>query len=140
MPAALSDTQNRYLALAWLCVDAEPKLTGSKTPHSAREMLRVTKKKLLEFDTTLSTANGTIAPPNTPATKTPRKTATKATPQTKSTKGKANKKRKVASDSEGSEDDNETPLKNKIVVKSEPVDDVSEAGADAGAEPEDAEV
>lgn len=22
----LSDTQNRYLALAWLCVDAEPKV------------------------------------------------------------------------------------------------------------------
>lgn len=23
----LSDTQNRYLALAWLCVDAEPKVS-----------------------------------------------------------------------------------------------------------------
>jgi hypothetical protein len=27
MPAALSDTQNRYLALAWLCVDADPKVS-----------------------------------------------------------------------------------------------------------------
>lgn len=29
MPAALSDTQNRYLALAWLCVDADPKVSTS---------------------------------------------------------------------------------------------------------------
>ncbi|KAI4718059.1 hypothetical protein E4T48_05703 [Aureobasidium sp. EXF-10727] len=147
MPAALSDTQNRYLALAWLCVDAEPKinyekfsqLTGSKTPASAREMLRVTKKKLLEFDT-FSAADGTMAPPNTPATKTLRKTSTKVTPKTKSTKGKANKKRKVASDNEESEGDDETPLKNKSVVKAEPVDDGFEASAGAGAESEDAEV
>ena len=27
MPATLSDTQNRYLAMAWLCVDAEPKVS-----------------------------------------------------------------------------------------------------------------
>jgi hypothetical protein len=27
MPAALSDTQNRYLAMAWLCIDAEPKVS-----------------------------------------------------------------------------------------------------------------
>jgi hypothetical protein len=27
MPAALSDTQNRYLALAWLCVDVDPKVS-----------------------------------------------------------------------------------------------------------------
>jgi hypothetical protein len=26
MPPALSDTQNRYLAMAWLCIDAEPKV------------------------------------------------------------------------------------------------------------------
>jgi len=29
MPAALSDTQNRYLAMAWLCIDAEPKVSTS---------------------------------------------------------------------------------------------------------------
>ncbi|KAI4741424.1 hypothetical protein E4T50_08147 [Aureobasidium sp. EXF-12298] len=140
MPAALSDTQNRYLAMAWLCVDADPKidyekfsrLTGSKTAASAREMLRVTKKKLLEFDSASSTTNGTVAPPNTPAVKTPRK---KPTPKTKSTKGKATKKRKVASDSDESEDDDETPIKKKTVVKTEPV---NEAGA--GADSDDAEV
>jgi hypothetical protein len=44
MPAALSDTQNRYLAMAWLCIDAEPKVnthisfsqyhpTISRIPH-----------------------------------------------------------------------------------------------------------
>ncbi|KAH0152012.1 hypothetical protein KCU67_g10008, partial [Aureobasidium melanogenum] len=141
----LSDTQNRYLALAWLCVDVEPKidyekfsqLTGSKTANSAREMLRVTKKKLLEFDTTITTTNGTVAPPNTPAVKTPKK---KATPKTKSTKGKANKKRKVASDSDDSENDEETPIKKRTVIKNEPVDEDSEAGAVAGADAEDAEV
>ncbi|CAD0085939.1 unnamed protein product [Aureobasidium mustum] len=161
---ALSDTQNRYLALAWLCVDVEPKvstpirttedcpevcripavidyekfsqLTGSKTANSAREMLRVTKKKLLEFDTTI-TADGTVAPPNTPTVKTPRK---KATSKTKSTKGKTNKKRKVASDSDDSEDNEETPIKKKTVIKNEPVDEDSEAGATAGADAEDAEV
>ncbi|KAI4759014.1 hypothetical protein E4T52_08778 [Aureobasidium sp. EXF-3400] len=143
MPAALSDTQNRYLAMAWLCVDADPKidyekfsrLTGSKTAASAREMLRVTKKKLLEFDSASSATNGTVAPPNTPAVKTPRK---KPTPKTKSTKGKAAKKRKVASDSDDSEDDDETPIKKKTIIKSEPVNEDSEAGA--GADSDDAEV
>lgn len=100
-------------------------------------MLRVTKKKLLDFDTTITSTNGTIAPPNTPAAKTPRQ---KATPKTKSTKGKANKKRKVSSDSDDDEDDEETPLKKKAVVKNEPVDEDSEAGATAGADAEDAEV
>ncbi|KAK6005453.1 hypothetical protein QM012_007095 [Aureobasidium pullulans] len=143
----LTDTQNRYLALAWLCVDTEPKidyekfshLTGSKTANSAREMLRVTKKKLLDFDTTIAATNGTVAPPNTPAAKTPR---TKATPKTKSTKGKATKKRKVANDSDDGEDDEEeeTPLKKKTVVKNEPVDEDSETGAVAGADAEDTEV
>ncbi|KAI4845419.1 hypothetical protein E4T44_05623 [Aureobasidium sp. EXF-8845] len=146
MPAALSDTQNRYLALAWLCVDVDPKinfekfsqLTGSKTAASAREMLRVAKKKLQEFDTTASTTDGTTAPPNTPAAKTPRK---KATTKTKSTnKGKATKKRKVASDSDGSEDDEETPIKKKTVVKAEPADEDSDAGIGAGADSDDAEV
>jgi hypothetical protein len=45
MPAALTDTQNRYLAMAWLCIiDAEPKVnthisfahdhpTISRLPH-----------------------------------------------------------------------------------------------------------
>jgi hypothetical protein len=44
MPAALTDTQNRYLAMAWLCIDAEPKVnthisfsqyhpTISRIPH-----------------------------------------------------------------------------------------------------------
>lgn len=100
-------------------------------------MLRVTKKKLLEFDTTITSTNGTVAPPNTPAVKTPRK---KATPMTKSTKNKANKKRKVSNDSDDSEDDEETPLKKKTVIKNEPVDEDSEAGAAAGADAEDAEV
>ena len=98
-------------------------------------MLHVTKKKLLEFESASSTTNGTVAPPNTPAVKTPRK---KPTPKTKSTKGKAAKKRKVASDSDDSEDGDETPIKKKAVVKSEPVNEDSEAGA--GADSDDAEV
>jgi hypothetical protein len=110
------------------------RLTGSKTAASAREMLRVTKKKLLEFDSASST-NGTVAPPNTPALKTPRK---KATPKTKSTKSKAAKKCKVASDSDDSEDDDGTPIKKKTIVKNEPVNEDSEAGA--GADSDDAEV
>lgn len=113
------------------------KLTGSKTAHSAREMLRVTKKRLLEFDTTITGTNGTVAPPNTPAAKNPR---VKATPKTKSTKGKASKKRKVPNGSDDSEDDEETPLKKKTVIKNEPVDEDFEAGAAAGADAEDAEI
>lgn len=116
------------------------RLTGSKTAASAREMLRVTKKKLQEFDSASTTANGTVAPPNTPAVKTPRK---KATPKTKSTtKAKSTKKRKVASDSDNSEDDDETPVKKKTVVKSEPTieEEDSEAGAGAGDDSGDAEV
>ena len=103
-------------------------------------MLRVTKKKLQEFDSASSTANGTVAPPNTPAIKTPRK---KATPKTKSTtKAKSTKKRKVASDSDNSEDDDETPVKKKTVVKSEPTieEEDPEAGAGAGDDSGDAEV
>ncbi|KAG9526893.1 hypothetical protein KCV07_g59, partial [Aureobasidium melanogenum] len=142
--ASLTDIQTRYLALAWLCFDAEPKidyekfaeLAGLKSAHSGREMLRVTKKKLMDFAPP-ATTNGTVAPPNSPAVKTPRK---KATPKTKSTKGKANKKRKVASDSDDSENNEETPIKKKTVVKNEPVDEDSEAGAVAGADAEDAEV
>ncbi|KAG9580111.1 hypothetical protein KCU77_g11545, partial [Aureobasidium melanogenum] len=154
--ASLTDTQTRYLALAWLCFDAEPKpliiarnaidtvidyekfaeLAGLKSAHSGREMLRVTKKKLMDFAPPAA-SNGTVAPPNTPAVKTPKR---KASSNTKSTKGKANKKRKVASDSDGSEDDEETPLKRKTVIKNEPVDEDSEAGTVAGADAEDAEV
>ena len=115
------------------------RLTGSKTAASAREMLRVTKKKLLEFDSDSATTNGTVAPPNTPAVKTPRKKAISKTKST--TKGKATKKRKVASDSDNSGDDEETPIKKKTVVKSEPIaEEDSEAGVGAGADSEDAEV
>jgi hypothetical protein len=94
-------------------------------------MLRVTKKKLQEFDTATSTTDGTMAPPNTPAAKTPRK---KATPKTQSTKGKATKKRKVAVYSDDSEDDDESPIKKKTVVKAEPVNEDSEAGAGANSD------
>jgi hypothetical protein len=100
-------------------------------------MLRVTRKKLLEFDNATSTTDGTMAPPNTPATKTPRK---KATPKTQSTKGKATKKRKVAVYSDDSEDDDESPIKKKTVVKAEPVNEDSEASAGAGADSDSAEV
>ncbi|THV97763.1 hypothetical protein D6D27_01936 [Aureobasidium pullulans] len=147
---SLTNAQNRYLALAWLCVDVEPKidyerfavLAGSKTANSAREMLRVTKKKLhLEY-ASVST-DGTVAPPNTPAaaTKTFKK---KATPKTKSTgKAKGGKKRKITNDSdEESDAGDDTPIKKKNVVKKEPVDEDSDADAGAGAEAdaEDAEV
>ncbi|KAJ9628881.1 hypothetical protein H2203_002786 [Taxawa tesnikishii (nom. ined.)] len=55
-PPTLSQAQLRYLALAWQCFESEPKinydrfasLIGSKSAASAREMLRQTKKKLLE--------------------------------------------------------------------------------------------
>ncbi|KAI5204848.1 hypothetical protein E4T39_03361 [Aureobasidium subglaciale] len=141
----LTDGQNRYLALAWVCFEVEPKIdfdklslvSGSKTANSAREMLRVAKKKLSE-NITASTGDtsGTIAPPNTPATKTPKK---KAIPKTQSTKGKGAKKRKVTANS-GDEDDQETPTKQKIVVKNEPAEEDSDAGAGAGASDNDDEV
>ncbi|THY11898.1 hypothetical protein D6D01_08767 [Aureobasidium pullulans] len=147
---SLTDAQNRYLALAWLCVDVEPKidyerfalLAGSKTANSAREMLRVTKKKLHQEYASVST-DGTVAPPNTPAAaiKTFKK---KATPKTKSTgKAKGGKKRKITNDSdEESDAGDDTPIKKKNVVKKEPVDEDSDAGAGAAAEAdaEDAEV
>lgn len=197
---SLTDAQNRYLALAWLCIDAEPKviisnpnpsvehevlvnsmgtepiitflirqlthssqsktctntsplssqinyerfatLAGSKTANSAREMLRVTKKKLYQEFGSLP-ADGTVPPPNTPATvtKTPRK---KATPKTKSTaKPKGGKKRKISSDSDDESDaGDDTPIKKKTVVKEEVVDEKYDEGVGAGAEvdSEDAEV
>ncbi|KAG9581193.1 hypothetical protein KCU77_g4923, partial [Aureobasidium melanogenum] len=126
--ASLTDTQTRYLALAWLCFDAEPKIDYEKFAELAEEAHDFAPP---------AAANGTVAHPNTPAAKTPRK---KATPKTKSTKGKANKKRKVSSDSDDGENGEETPLKKKIVIKNEPVDEDSEAGAVAGADAEDAEV
>ncbi|OBW69171.1 MAG: Uncharacterized protein AUREO_007710 [Aureobasidium pullulans] len=144
--ASLTDTQTRYLALAWLCFDAEPKidyerfaqLAGLKSAQSGREMLRVTKKKLQEFAPV--SADGTVAPPNTPATKTKKK----ATPKTKSTaKAKGGKKRKITNDSdEESDAGDDTPIKKKAVVKKEPIDEDSDTGAGAGAEVDsgDAEV
>lgn len=50
----LSTKQMEYLALAWQCFESEPKidynkfhqLAGLKSSHCAREILRVTKKKL----------------------------------------------------------------------------------------------
>lgn len=64
--STISDTYLRYLANAWQCFETEPKvdyeklalLCGSKTPASAREMLRVSKKKLLEHSTTQDGDNG----------------------------------------------------------------------------------
>ncbi|TIA70855.1 hypothetical protein D6C76_07401 [Aureobasidium pullulans] len=148
---SLTDAQNRYLALAWLCVDVEPKidyerfalLAGSKTANSAREMLRVTKKKLHQEYASVST-DGTVAPPNTPAAAATKTFKKKATPKTKSTgKAKGGKKRKITNDSdEESDAGDDTPIKKKNVVKKEPVDEDSDAGAGAGAETdaEDAEV
>ncbi|KAI5235355.1 hypothetical protein E4T43_09327 [Aureobasidium subglaciale] len=131
----LTDGQNRYLALAWVCFEVEPKIdfdklslvSGSKTANSAREMLRVAKKKLTEnIAASTGDTNGTVAPPNTPATKTPRK---KAVPKTQSTKGKGGKKRKMTVDSD--EEDDETPSKLKVTVKTEPAEeDAGARGAD----------
>lgn len=113
-------------------------LAGLKSAQSGREMLRVTKKKLQEFAPV--SADGTVAPPNTPATKTKKK----ATPKTKSTaKAKGGEKRKITNDSdEESDAGDDTPIKKKAVVKKEPVDEDSDTGAGAGAEVDsgDAEV
>lgn len=70
----LSTKQMEYLALAWQCFDAEPKIdyekfkdiAGLASAASAREIMRMTKKKLKEEYGALSgggagvkTANGT---------------------------------------------------------------------------------
>ncbi|TKA22369.1 hypothetical protein B0A50_08251, partial [Salinomyces thailandicus] len=52
----LSQKQMEYLALAWQCFESEPKINYDKfaqvanlaSAHSARELMRVTKKKLKE--------------------------------------------------------------------------------------------
>lgn len=68
----LSTKQMEYLALAWQCFDAEPKIdyekfkdiAGLASAASAREIMRMTKKKLKEEYGALSggagakTANG----------------------------------------------------------------------------------
>ncbi|EME40019.1 hypothetical protein DOTSEDRAFT_38036 [Dothistroma septosporum NZE10] len=68
----LSEKQMSYLALAWQCFETEPKIdydkfkqvAGLASSHSARELMRVTKKKLKEEYGALS---GTIASSNVTA-------------------------------------------------------------------------
>ncbi|KAH9825853.1 hypothetical protein Tdes44962_MAKER03927 [Teratosphaeria destructans] len=67
----LSQKQMEYLALAWQCFDSEPKIDYTKfasvanlaSANSARELMRVTKKKLKEeygaLSGTVSAANDT---------------------------------------------------------------------------------
>ncbi|KAI7549052.1 hypothetical protein KC317_g14674, partial [Hortaea werneckii] len=71
----LSQKQMEYLALAWQCFETEPKIDYNKfyrvanlaSPASARELMRVTKKKLKEEYGTLGDAggNGNPGTPNT---------------------------------------------------------------------------
>ncbi|KAI7462917.1 hypothetical protein KC351_g16115, partial [Hortaea werneckii] len=78
----LSQKQMEYLALAWQCFESEPKIDYNKfyrvanlaSPASARELMRVTKKKLKEEYGALGDAggNGNPGTPNT-NTNTPKK-------------------------------------------------------------------
>ncbi|CAK1359369.1 hypothetical protein CB0940_05589 [Cercospora beticola] len=90
----LSTKQMEYLALAWQCFETEPKIdyekfktvAGLASAASARELMRVTKKKLKEEYGALSgsmtaangnTVGGGVTPskkstPRTPASKRPR--------------------------------------------------------------------
>ncbi|KAI7545257.1 hypothetical protein KC331_g6325 [Hortaea werneckii] len=84
----LSQKQMEYLALAWQCFETEPKIDYNKfyqiaqlaSANSARELMRVTKKKLKEEYGALAATSGD--PPGTPRsatnTNTPKK-ASKAT-------------------------------------------------------------
>ncbi|KAK5173011.1 uncharacterized protein LTR77_003133 [Saxophila tyrrhenica] len=111
----LSATQMRNLALAWQCFETEPKvdydkfhrLAGLASAHSARELLRVTKKKLREeygdpsSDVT-AFGKGTGTPKATPSKATPKKNtpmpAAKGTPMTGTGKKRG---RKAAGETEG---------------------------------------
>ncbi|KAI7230919.1 hypothetical protein KC330_g6705 [Hortaea werneckii] len=84
----LSQKQMEYLALAWQCFETEPKIDYNKfyqiahlaSANSARELMRVTKKKLKEEYGALAVASSGD-PPGTPRstnTNTPKK-AGKAT-------------------------------------------------------------
>ncbi|KAI7158154.1 hypothetical protein KC349_g5068 [Hortaea werneckii] len=78
----LSQKQMEYLALAWQCFETEPKIDYNKfyqiahlaSANSARELMRVTKKKLKEEYGALAATSGD--PPGTPRstnTNTPKK-------------------------------------------------------------------
>ncbi|KAI7261881.1 hypothetical protein KC345_g9636 [Hortaea werneckii] len=80
----LSQKQMEYLALAWQCFESEPKIDYNKfyrvanlaSPASARELMRVTKKKLKEEYGALGTTSGDFGGngnPGTPNTNTPKK-------------------------------------------------------------------
>ncbi|GAB1736254.1 hypothetical protein NU219Hw_g6927t1 [Hortaea werneckii] len=78
----LSQKQMEYLALAWQCFETEPKIDYNKFYHiaglasanSARELMRVTKKKLKEEYGALAAPGDHSAGLGTPtSTNTPRK-------------------------------------------------------------------
>ncbi|RMZ14978.1 hypothetical protein D0862_01882 [Hortaea werneckii] len=127
-----------YLALAWQCFETEPKIDYNKfyrvanlaSPASARELMRVTKKKLKEEYGTLGDAggNGNPGTPNT-NTITPKKAgkapgrnggglSTSATTGTPSgTGGKKRGRKPKGGEGDGDVDDVEeeegSPLKKK---------------------------
>ncbi|KAI6868951.1 hypothetical protein KC338_g3723 [Hortaea werneckii] len=134
----LSQKQMEYLALAWQCFETEPKIDYNKfyrvanlaSPASARELMRVTKKKLKEEYGALGDAggNGNPGTPNT-NTSTPKKAgkapgrnggglSTSATTGTPSgTGGKKRGRKPKGGEGDGDVDDVEeeegSPLKKK---------------------------
>ncbi|KAI6790180.1 hypothetical protein KC361_g8094 [Hortaea werneckii] len=74
----LSQKQMEYLALAWQCFETEPKIDYNRfyrvanlaSAASARELMRVTKKKLKEEYGALGDAGGNSGNPGTPSTNT----------------------------------------------------------------------
>ncbi|KAI5361242.1 hypothetical protein Slin15195_G123550 [Septoria linicola] len=135
----LSQKQMEYLALAWQCFDAEPKIdydrfkevAGLASAASARELMRVTKKKLKEEYGALSggmkgvnAANGNT--PNGSATTSPVKKAPR-TPAPKRAGGRtsasASAAKRARSDLTSNDDDSndnddeehlDTPVAKKI--------------------------
>ncbi|KAF2166346.1 hypothetical protein M409DRAFT_23538 [Zasmidium cellare ATCC 36951] len=102
----LSQKQMEYLALAWQCFETEPKIDYAKfatvanlaSVNSARELMRVTKKKLKEEYGALD--NGTATSPIKKSTSTPR-----STPGAK--RGRASVGKKAAAEMNGEDHDDD---------------------------------
>ncbi|CAK3964433.1 Hypothetical predicted protein [Lecanosticta acicola] len=142
----LSTKQMEYLALAWQCFDSEPKIDYEKfrtianlaSAASARELMRVTKKKLKEEYGAL---NG-----NDSATATPKSAATpKSTNGTGKKRGRPARAAWEKADADDGDDDDDDDdgeegsaspsvkrarkaagKKKTVVVKAEPVEEEQE--------------
>ncbi|KAM3421917.1 hypothetical protein BST61_g2294 [Cercospora zeina] len=120
----LSTKQMEYLAIAWQCFESEPKIdfekfktvAGLASAASARELMRLTKKKLKEeygaLSGTMTAANG-----NTVGGATPSKKSTPRTPSSKRARGKKAVSEINGSAADGDGDDDEDDGEGTPVAK-----------------------